>query len=72
MSIILVTMSCNPFILPIILVIVVGTHLPASEPLLQQNGSDQGRGIRVVVDGFSPKGVEDDGENNCRKRLVAS
>jgi adenosine/AMP kinase len=32
--------------------------------------TDQGRGILGVVDGFSPKGVEDDAEINWRKGLL--
>jgi uncharacterized protein len=32
--------------------------------------SDQGRGILGVIDGFSPKGVEDEGEIKWRKDLL--
>ncbi len=31
---------------------------------------DQGRGILGVVDGFSPKGIDDDGEIQWRKDFV--
>jgi adenosine/AMP kinase len=32
--------------------------------------TEQGRGILGVVDGFSPKGVEDEGESKCRKDFL--
>ena len=32
--------------------------------------TEQGRGILGVVDGFGPKGVEDDGEIAWRKNLL--
>lgn len=32
--------------------------------------SDQGRGIMGVIDGFSPKGVEDDAETKWRKDFL--
>jgi adenosine/AMP kinase len=32
--------------------------------------TEQGRGVLGVVDGFSPKGVEDDGQINERKNLL--
>jgi adenosine/AMP kinase len=39
-----------------------------TEVLLAQ--TDQGRGILGVVDGFSPKGVEDEAEIEWRKELL--